>query len=84
MLISKLSIVIGEVRRSYTLCGKACLCRTVRLCRKRNDAEIPLENDGENAGRAGEVALPEFVAGAGGKRGMEYELDFGPRGEPLS
>src|SRR5580704_10748172 len=32
--------------------------------------KLLLEDNGEQAGRAREVALPEFVSGAGGKRGM--------------
>ena len=45
--------------------------------------EILLEYDGENAGGADEVALPEFVAGAGRQRGMENKLNFRARGKPL-
>src|SRR5580692_9570844 len=45
-------------------------------------AKLPLEDDGEKAGRAGEVALPEFVSRAGGKRGMKHQFDLGTLCEP--
>src|SRR2546430_11773499 len=39
-------------------------------------AEATLENDGEDAGRSGEIAFPEFVARARRQRRMEHKFNF--------
>src|SRR5438132_8883135 len=41
------------------------------------------ENDGEYAGRSGEIAFEEFVARAGRQRRMKHEFDFRSSREPL-
>src|SRR5690242_21868349 len=43
---------------------------------------VLLEDNAEEARGAGEVTLPEFVAGMPGKGGMEDALDLGPLLEP--
>ena len=45
--------------------------------------EVTLENDGEDAGRSGEIAFEAFVARAGRQRGMKDEFDLRPSREPL-
>src|SRR5258708_37840129 len=40
------------------------------------------EDDREDTRRSGEVSLPEFMAGAGAKRGMEDLLDLRTLGQP--
>src|SRR6202162_2492631 len=46
-------------------------------------AKFALEDDGEKPSRPGEVALPEFMAGARGKRRSHHQFDLGPLREPL-
>ena len=45
--------------------------------------ELLFEDDREDAGRAGEIAFEEFVAGTRGKRRMQDQLDLGTRYKPL-
>src|SRR6185312_14315157 len=45
-------------------------------------AEALMEDDGEQAGGAGEVSLPKIVAGTGGKSGMENAFYFTSGAEP--
>src|SRR6185437_1949402 len=47
-------------------------------------AEALMEDDGEQASGAGEVALPKIVSGTGGKSGMEDAFYFTSGAEPAS
>jgi len=44
--------------------------------------EAPLEDDGEDPARAGEVAFPELVAGTRWQRRVQDQLDLGAFGQP--
>ena len=49
----------------------------------RLGGEARLELDAEQAGGAGEVPLPQLVAGRAGQRRVQHAGDFRPGGEPF-
>src|ERR1700722_15161300 len=46
-------------------------------------SKFALEDNGKKPSRPAEVTLPEFMAGAGRKRRMQYQFDLGTLRKPL-